>query len=149
MKLRFVILGILMLTLLVWSTCDSGQYGKESKTEPKAKSETMPMAEAPSAEETSVVEGAFMAPEGAGGAAENDEGVSHYKQGHFDVAQEHFSKALAANGTLAEAHYNLALALDKLGKHGEATAHFKMALELAPEDPKIRDSDILKTHVGG
>lgn len=105
MKLRFVILGILMLTPLVWSACDSGQYGKKSKTEPKAKSETMPMAEAPS-----------------------------------------------ANGTLAEAHYNLdnlALALDKLGKHGEATAHFKMALELAPEDPKIRDSGILKTHVGG
>ena len=137
MKLRFVILGILMLTPLVWSACDSGQYGKKSKTEPKAKSETIPMAEA------------FMAPEEAGGTAENDEGVSHYKQGHFDVAQEHFSKALAANGTLAEAHYNLALALDKLGKHGEATAHFKMALELAPEDPKIRDSGILKTHVGG
>lgn len=92
MKLRFVILGILMLTPLVWSACDSGQYGKKSKTEPKAKSETMPMAEAPSAEETSVVEGAFMAPEGAGGAAENDEGVSHYKHGtHASSSQTNLS----------------------------------------------------------
>jgi len=39
--------------------------------------------------------------------------------------------------------------LDKLGNHGEATNHFTMALDLAPEDPRLKDSEILKAHVGG
>ena len=65
------------------------------------------------------------------------------------MAKEHFDKALAANAKLPEAHYNLALALDKMGEHGEATSHFKTALELAPDDPRIKDSGILKAHVGG
>ena len=90
-----------------------------------------------------------MATVGAEGAVENDEGVNHFQQGHWDVAQEHFTKALAVNADLAEAHYNLALALDKLGNHGDATKHFKKALELAPSDPKIAGSKILQAHVGG
>ena len=52
------------------------------------------------------------------------------------------------DGKLAEAHYNLALSLDKLGKHEEATTHFKKAAELAPKNPKIVDSPILKKHIG-
>ncbi|NKB82595.1 MAG: tetratricopeptide repeat protein [Nitrospirales bacterium] len=142
-------LGVLVLGMLVGSGCDSGQYGKETKTEPKVESKAMETAKAPMTEEVSKVKGALMAPEGVAGAAENDEGVGHYQQGHWDVAQEHFNKALAANAGLAEAHYNLALALDKLGDHGTATNHFKKALELAPDDPKIKDSGILRAHVGG
>ncbi len=144
------LLGLIFLFVVLGSGCD--QYGEETKTEPKAESEAMTKAEAPTGEEIPMpAGGALNAPEGAKGAAENDEGVSHYVQGegHYDVAQEHFQKALAANAKLVEAHYNLALALDKLGKHGDATDHFKMALELAPEDPRIRDSAILKAHVGG
>jgi Flp pilus assembly protein TadD len=109
----------------------------------------MPAAEAPQAGEPSQVEGALLATAGTAGAEDNAEGVNHYQQGHWDVAQEHFQKALAANPDLPEAHYNLALALDKLGNHGEATNHFTMALDLAPEDPRIKDSGILKAHVGG
>ena len=89
-----------------------------------------------------------MAAAGVDGAPENNEGVDHYQQGHWDVAQEHFMKAIAANADLAEAHYNLALALDKMNKHPEATTHFKKALELAPADPKIAGSKILQAHVG-
>lgn len=132
MKLQTLGLGILILVVLVWSGCDSEQYGEPTK-----------------AGESSTVEGALPATEGAAGAGENDEGVNHYQQGHWDVAQEHFNKALATNADLPEAHYNLALALDKLGNHGEATNHFTMALNLAPEDPRIKDSGILKAHVGG
>ena len=149
MKQRFFSLGLLLFVLLAWSGCDSGQYGEEAKTEPKAESEPMATAEAPSGEDMAKVEGALMAPEGAAGAADNDEGVNHFQQSHWDVAQEHFNKALAANADLAEGHYNLALALDKLGEHGEATNHFKKALELAPEDPRIKDSGILQAHLGG
>ncbi len=152
MKHGPLLLGSLFLFVMLGSGCDSGQYGEETKTEPKAESEAMTKAEAPPGEEIPMpAGGALNAPEGATGAAENDEGVSHYVQGegHYDVAQEHFQKALAADAKLVEAHYNLALALDKLGSHGEATDHFKMALDLAPEDPRIRDSAILKAHVGG
>ncbi|MEC4671937.1 MAG: tetratricopeptide repeat protein [Nitrospirota bacterium] len=144
MKHGSFLLGLLFLFVMLGSGCDSGQNGEETKTEPKA--ETPPAEEIPMP-----AGGALNAPEGATGAADNDEGVSHYVQGegHYDVAQEHFQKALAANADLVEAHYNLALALDKLGKHGDAKDHFKMALDLAPEDPRIRDSAILKAHVEG
>jgi Flp pilus assembly protein TadD len=142
-------LGLLFLIMLVWSGCDSGQYGEETKTEPKAESTPMPSAESPGMTEPPQAEGALMASAGADGAAENDEGVDHYQQGHWDVAQEHFMKAIAANAELPEAHYNLALALDKLGNHGEATKHFKKALQLAPDNPKIAGSQILQAHVGG
>ena len=142
-------LGLLFFVVLVANGCDSGQYEQPTKTEPKAESTPMPAAETSAPGETALVKGALLATEGAAGAAENDEGVNHFQQGHWDVAQEHFTKALAANADLPEAHYNLALALDKLGNHGEATNHFKMALDLAPEDPRIKDSGILQAHVGG
>ncbi len=149
MKRQSLGLGVLFLTVLVWSGCDSGQEEQPTKTESKTESTPMPAAEAPKAEEPSMVEGALLATDGAAGAEENAEGVNHYQQGHWEIAQEHFNKALATNPDLPEAHYNLALALDKLGDHGEATNHFKAALDLAPEDPYIRDSEILKAHVGG
>ncbi len=140
---------VFFLVVFLSGGCDSGQYGQETKTEPKAESKPMVEAESPPAGEMAKIEGALMAPEGAPGASDNAEGVKHFEQGHWDVAKEHFDKALAANAKLAEAHYNLALALDKMGDHGEATNHFKTALELAPEDPRIKDSGILQAHVGG
>ncbi len=134
--------------------CDSGEVSESSKSEPTATSEAEPSAEtsadtkmdtaAPATEPV-----ALLAPEDAAGAGDNKEGVDHYQQSHWDVAQEHFQKAVAANDKLAEAHYNLALTLDKLGNHGEATNHFQMALDLAPDNPSIKDSGILQAHVGG
>lgn len=79
---------------------------------------------------------------------DNDDGVGHYRQGHWDVAADYFKKAVKADPNLAVARYNLGLALDKMGKHEEATAAFKKAVELAPADPAIKDSPILKQHVG-
>jgi Tfp pilus assembly protein PilF len=91
---------------------------------------------------------ALMSPASSPGRAVNDEGVGHYKQGHWDVASEGFKKAIKADANLAEAHYNLALSLDKMGKHEDATAAFKKAAELAPTNPAIKDSAILKKHLG-
>ena len=141
-------LGLLVVPLI--SGCDSDQVSEPTKTEPTAKSE--PAAPAEPAMETPQPASepvALSASDEAVGAGHNNEGVGHYEQGHWDVAQEHFQKAVAENGNLAEAHYNLALTLDKLGNHGEATNHFKMALDLAPDNPSIKDSGILKAHVGG
>jgi hypothetical protein len=55
---------------------------------------------------------ALMSPASSPGRAANDEGVGHYKQGHWDVATDWFKKAVKADANLAEAHYNLALSLD-------------------------------------
>ena len=90
---------------------------------------------------------ALMSPASSAGRMHNDEGVGHYKQGHWDVSEGHFRKAIKADPNLAEAHYNLALTLDKMGKHKEATTEFKKAAELAPTTPAIKDSAILKKHI--
>lgn len=90
----------------------------------------------------------LMAPAASPGHAANDEGVAHAQQSHWDVAEGHFRKALEADPKLAEAQYNLALALDKLNKHDDATAAFKKAAEMAPGNASITDSAILKKHTG-
>lgn len=77
----------------------------------------------------------------------NNEGIEHYNQGHWDVAKKHFTGAAEADPKSAEAHYNLALALDKSGDHGGATEHFKTALELGKDNPEIANSEILKKHL--
>lgn len=123
-------IGVILAFLTVLPAC-------ESRTEKAQKKATAP-AEAK----------ALPAPASSAGRVENDEGVSHYEQGHWDVAEEHFRKAMQADANLAEAHYNLGLALDKLGKHPEATEQFKKAKELAPGNPAIVESPILKQHIG-
>lgn len=139
-------LAVVFIALLVGfiSGCDSAKVSEPSKAEPTASGEA-----AMETAEASADPVALSASEEAVGAGHNNEGVTHYEKGHWDVAQEHFKKAVGENAKLAEAHYNLALALDKLGNHGEATNHFKMALGLAPDNPSIKDSGILQAHVGG
>jgi len=85
----------------------------------------------------------------ANSAAEshNNEGIEHYNQGHWDIAKKHFTGAAEADPKSAEAHYNLALTLDKSGDHGGATEHFRTALELGKANPEIANSGILKAHL--
>ena len=110
--------------------CDSGESGYGSKK--AGKSADSPLA----------------TPASSSARMENDEGTGHYQQGHWDVAMEHYRKAVKADSNSAAVHYNIALTLDKMGKHEDATVSFKKALELAPNDPSIKDSEILKKHVG-
>lgn len=135
MKHVSVLIGMMLVFLVGVVACESKPAGEAEKVE-KAKEE-------PAAAET-----ALLSPEGSPGRMENDEGVDHYGQGHYDVAEVHFRKSLTADPKLAVAHFNLALALDKLAKHKEATEHFKKAAELAPDDPQIAESKILKAHTG-
>ncbi len=81
-------------------------------------------------------------------AKHNAEGIEQYTMGHWDVAKTHFEAAVRVDPGLAEAHYNLALTLDKLGAHVEATDHFKKAGELAPGYSAITNSSAYRSHMG-
>ena len=76
----------------------------------------------------------------------NEEGISHYNQGHYDVALKHFQKASSIDSAVGEVHYNEALCLDKLGRHGDATNHFYAARKHAHGNPAILKSEILNSH---
>ncbi len=77
----------------------------------------------------------------------NEEGLGHLKQEHWDTSETFFRDAIAMAPNFAEAHFNLALALDQLGNHPEASEHFKTAKELAPDNPKIAENEVLKKHL--
>ena len=79
--------------------------------------------------------------------AANSEGIEHYNQEHWDVALGHFKKAVEADPASAEAHYNLALALDKSDQHKAAAMEFKQAQDLGKDNPDIQNSKILLGHV--
>ena len=129
MKQTCLFLGLVLFTTSGFMGCDSSQTGGGTKKAGMAP-------DAP-----------LSAPASSAARMANDEGVGHYQQGHWDVAMEHFQKALKADPNSAVVHYNVALTLDKMGKHEDATKSFKKALELAPTDPVIKDSEILKKHV--
>ena len=76
----------------------------------------------------------------------NDEGILHYKEGHFDIALKHFREAGKIQSEIGEIHFNEALALDKLGDHGDAAKHFKVAQENANGNTLILESKILLAH---
>ena len=76
----------------------------------------------------------------------NKEGISHYNQGHYDVALKHFKMASSIASGVGEAHYNEALSLDKLGRHGDATNHFYAARKKAHGNQAILKSGILNAH---
>ncbi len=84
---------------------------------------------------------------GSKAEAHNKEGVQHYNLGHFDVALKHFQAAAKEDPQSAEAHYNVALALDKTGDHKGATEHFKTAYDLGKTSQDIQNSGILKAHL--
>ena len=107
-----------------------------------------PAAKTDTAATVPVSDGALISAVGSPGQADNDEGVSQYKQGNMDVATDRFQKALKSDPKSAEAQFNLGLSFDKMGKHDEATAAFKQAVALAPANPAIMDSPILKKHLG-
>jgi Tfp pilus assembly protein PilF len=84
---------------------------------------------------------------GSKAAVHINEGIAHYEKGHWDVAKKHFIATETADPTSAEAHYDLALVLDKTGDHAAATQHFQKAHELGKDNAEIHNSDVLKKHL--
>jgi Flp pilus assembly protein TadD len=158
MTFRGMLLAPMMLVVLL-AGCESKSPTEEAKkmekpqtgaameqaaTEPKEmKVEEEMKMEAPA----EMKPAPLTAPVSSAGQKANAEGVTHAQQGHWDVAESHFRKALEADPKLAEAHYNLGLALDKLDRHDEAKAAFEKALELAPNNSMITESPVLKKHM--
>jgi len=95
-------------------------------------------------------EGPMSLPDGsnAGAVKHNKEGIDHWGQGHYDVALKHFQAASKADSSIAQTHFNEAICLDKLGRHGEATMHFKAAKKHAGGNKMILSSPILNGHLG-
>ncbi len=136
-----------LVAMMGLAGCEERQPPMESKQEaPAPKVEAAQTAQPKMEMATTEIVAALTAPEGSPGRAENKEGVTHAQQAHWDVAEGHFRKALAADPKLAEAQFNLGLALSKQGKHDEATAAFKKAAEMAPDNAMITESPILKEH---
>jgi tetratricopeptide (TPR) repeat protein len=96
-----------------------------------------------------IAEGSLTLPEGSSteSSGHNEEGILHYKEGHYDVALKHFQAASAVDSSLGEVHYNEDISLDKLGKHGEATKHFKIAQEKANGNKAILGSKVLLSQI--
>ncbi len=81
-------------------------------------------------------------------AHQNLEGIQQYHEGKWQAAKERFESAIRAAPDLAEAHFNLALTLHKLGEHRDAAVHFKRAGELAPANKEILESSVYRNHLG-
>ncbi|MEP6958482.1 MAG: hypothetical protein ABI980_07105 [Nitrospirota bacterium] len=90
---------------------------------------------------------ALSPPAGSPADAHNKEGIARYNQEYWDAALTHFTEAAKVDPQAAEVHYNVALALDKLGKHKEATEHFHAAHDFGKGNASIQESDILKGHL--
>ena len=78
-------------------------------------------------------------------AQHNADGIAHYEMEHWSIAKDHFASAVEADPNLAEAHFNLGLALNKLNLQSEATTHFKKAAELAPANSAIVQSSAYRS----
>ena len=88
------------------------------------------------------------APDGAPPAAVEaiKSGNGLFAKDQWEQAKTLYETALKVDPALAEAHYNVALTLDRLGKKAEATAHYKEAANLAPGHRVIWNAPPFQQH---
>ena len=94
-------------------------------------------------------EGPMELPAGSNSGADmhNKAGIKNWNAGNIEGALKHFQEASAEDSTIAETHFNEAVSLDKLGRHGDATMHFGAAKKHAKGNDKILKSPILNGHL--
>lgn len=92
------------------------------------------------------------------------EGTHHFIAGDWPRAVQAFQQATETQPELAEAHYNLAVALDHQGQSAKAKQHYILAANLAPgnkimwdappfrnavqQKPLLRNPPLLKNNPG-
>ena len=74
------------------------------------------------------------------------EGNEIFATGKWGAAKEQYEKAIQAQSTVAEAHYNLGLTLDRMGNRQEARPHYMEAANLAPGHQVIWNSPVLRRY---
>ena len=77
-------------------------------------------------------------------AAQLDRGNALYAAQEWVEAEQIYRQTIAAEPTLAEAHYNLASTLHRAGKTVEAKKHYMEAANLAPGNKVIWDAPPLR-----
>ncbi len=82
-------------------------------------------------------------------AAQLEQGNGLFAARDFAGAEQVFRQTIAADPALAEAHYNLAVTLERQGHQAEAKKHYIEAANLAPGHKIIWDSPPLRTETGG
>ena len=73
-------------------------------------------------------------------------GNEAFAAGQWAVAKQQYEKAISVQETLAEAHYNLGLTLDRLGQRKQAEAHYTKAANFAPGHQVIWNSRIYRRY---
>lgn len=74
------------------------------------------------------------------------EGNRLFREGRWEGARQQFQAAIQEQPDLAEAHYNLAVAMDHMGNREGAKPHFIKAANLAPGHKVIWDSPPLRRY---
>jgi len=74
------------------------------------------------------------------------EGNRLFREGHWEGARQQFQAAVQQQPDLAEAHYNLALAMDHMGDGAGAKPHYITAANLAPGHKVIWNSPPLRRY---
>ena len=74
------------------------------------------------------------------------QGAQAYRAGDYEGAKTFFLQAVSAAPSLGETHYNLGLALFKLGDTDIAREHFVQAANLSPGNKVIWDSPALSPY---
>jgi Flp pilus assembly protein TadD len=82
-------------------------------------------------------------------ATQLDRGNALFSSRDYAGAEQAFRQTIAADSTLAEAHYNLAVTLDRQGNQAEAKKHYVEAANLAPGHKIIWNAPPFQTHSQG
>ncbi|HKY71270.1 MAG TPA: tetratricopeptide repeat protein [Nitrospira sp.] len=82
-------------------------------------------------------------------ATQLEKGNGLFTSRDYAGAEQAFREAIVVDPTFAEAHYNLALTLDRTGHKDEARKHYIEAANLAPGNKVIWDSPPLRQQAGG
>jgi Tfp pilus assembly protein PilF len=83
------------------------------------------------------------------GAQFYEQGSGFFNAGDLNAAAEHFEKALAADPSLARAHYHLGLCNVNRGENAGALTHLKKFIEMAPDDADVPAAKEMLTYLGG